>query len=69
MARPGKNAITKEVGAARRALKRAGYTYHEAAEVLGVSYGHLAMVLACHRESKRLLSAILNLPERKEATA
>lgn len=68
MARPGKNAITKEVGAARRALKRAGYTYHEAAHALGVSYGHLAMVLACHRESKRLLAAILELSPR-EATA
>lgn len=64
MARPGKNAITKEVSTARRALKRAGYTYHEAADALGVSYGHLAMVLACHRQSKRLLSAILDLPSK-----
>lgn len=61
MARPGKNTITKDVRAARTALKRAGYTYHEAAEALGVSYGHLAMVLACHRQSKRLLVAISNL--------
>lgn len=69
MARPGKNAITKEVGAARRALKRIGYTYHEAADVLGVSYGHLAMVLACHRESKRLLKAIFDLAKQEEVSA
>ena len=66
MARSTQNAISKDVKAARRDLKRLGYTYQVAAEVIGISYGHLAMVLSGRRESRRLLSAIHALPHRAQ---
>lgn len=64
MARTTKNAITKDVREARRTLKRRGWTYQTAVEALGCSYGHLAQVLTCRRDSRRLLKRISELPER-----
>jgi transcriptional regulator with XRE-family HTH domain len=64
MARTTKNAITKDVRAARRTLKRRGWTYQEAAGELGCSYGHLALVLTCRRESRRLLERIAEIRDR-----
>lgn len=64
MARTTKNAISKDVRAARSALKAKGYTYHEAANHLGYSYGHLAQVLTGARVSGRLLRRIHGLPAR-----
>lgn len=60
--------ISAEAARAKESLERTGYTYHEAADALGVSYGHLAMVLACHRKSKRLLKAISDLEIQKESS-
>lgn len=65
MPRTTKNAITKDVRAARRILKRRGWTYQEAAAALGCSYGHLALVLICRRVSRRLLQRIAELPDRR----
>lgn len=66
MARTTEKAISKDVRSARRALKAKGYTYHLAARELGYSYGHLAQVLTCTRDSQRLLDRIQSLPNLTE---
>lgn len=45
-----------------------GWSQRSAAPKLGVTYEHLNRVLMGHRESRRLLRAILEMPEKgKEA--
>lgn len=61
-----KNAIPNRppaVQAARNALRRLGWSHREAADRLGVSTYHLSLVLNGRRESRRILSAIQELPE------
>ena len=53
--------------AAKRTLKRKGWSYRTAAPRLGVCYQHLALVLTGRRESRRLLLAIDSLPAREGA--
>ena len=48
-------------------LKRKGWSYRSAAEVLGISYQHLSCVLNGQRDSRRVMLAIANLPERRRA--
>lgn len=55
-----------DVDTARKALTVKGWSYRTAAPVLGVHHVHLAKVLTAHRESKRLLAAIHQLPNRTE---
>lgn len=52
---------------AKETLARKGYSQRQAAPLLDVSPEHLNRVLNGHRESARLLAAIEELPERKEA--
>lgn len=47
------------------ALKRKGWSYREAAPVLGVTYQHLSEVLNGKRISRRLLAAIAALPKKE----
>mgnify|MGYP003894401437 CR=1 FL=1 len=54
---------TPEVQAARNDLRRKGWSQAEAARELGVSSVHLCYVLTGRRNSKRILTAIHNLPE------
>jgi hypothetical protein len=48
----------------KRGLESNGWTYRAAAVHLDVSYQHLSEVLNGHRQSRRLLRAIANLPAR-----
>jgi hypothetical protein len=50
---------------AKRHLKILGWSYRTAAPVLHVTYPHLAKVLNGQRESRRLLTAIKQLPRRE----
>lgn len=54
-----------EVKQARKHLRITGWTYRAAAEELGVHFTHLALVLTGRRESRRLLTGIMALPERE----
>ncbi len=54
---------------AKVTLKEKGWTYRTAATVLGVTFQHLSYVLNGHRASRRILTAIEAMPERKEALA
>lgn len=59
-------AITKrspEIQAARNELRRKGYSQEAAAVQLGVTRVHLTFVLNGRRQSRRILSAIQDLPE------
>jgi hypothetical protein len=49
--------------AAKRSLKRRGWSYRRAAPLLGVTYQHLCLVLNGRRESVRLIRRIEELPE------
>lgn len=57
--------LPPRVAAARKHFKAAGWSYRAAAPVLGVTYQHLCMVLTGERESRRLTTRILALPNRK----
>jgi lambda repressor-like predicted transcriptional regulator len=48
---------------AKSELKKKGWSNRRAAPVLGVTYPHLNKVLNGHRESRRLLAAIAELPQ------
>jgi transcriptional regulator with XRE-family HTH domain len=50
---------------AKRELKLKGWSYRAAAPRLGVGFVHLSRVLNGQRESKRLLTAIEELPKYK----
>lgn len=52
---------------AKRHLKQNHWSYRNVAPVLGVTFQHLCMVLNGHRESRRLLNRIAELPDRLEA--
>lgn len=52
-----------EIQAARNHLRRKGWTQAAASRRLGVSTVHLCYVLTGRRESRRLLAAIMALPE------
>jgi plasmid maintenance system antidote protein VapI len=52
---------------AKSELKKKGWSNRRAAPVLGVTYPHLNKVLNGHRESRRLLRAVMALPQREEA--
>ena len=49
---------------AKARLKKLGWSYRTVAPILGVHHIHLSYVLNGHRESRRLLAAIANLPPR-----
>jgi hypothetical protein len=51
---------------AKRSLKSKGWKYRTAAPYLGVTYQHLSEVLNGKRQSRRLISAIQDLPPTKE---
>ena len=53
---------------AKVTLKRKGWSYRTAAEVIGISYQHLSCVLNGQRESRRVLLAIARLPEKRRAS-
>jgi DNA-directed RNA polymerase specialized sigma24 family protein len=55
-----------EVRRARKHLRIAGWSYREAAEILGVNFTHLALVLTAKRDSKRLLGRVMGLGEKEE---
>jgi hypothetical protein len=60
------NATTKrppEIQRARNILRGKGWTITAAAPRLGVTYTHLSLVLNGHRESRRILKAIEEMPE------
>lgn len=60
------NATTKRppaVQAARDHLRRQGWSRREAAERLGVTPEHVSYVLNGHRESRRILTAIMEFQE------
>jgi transcriptional regulator with XRE-family HTH domain len=48
---------------AKAMLRARGWSYRRGAVALGVTYQHLSMVLNGHRESRRLLQAIAELPD------
>jgi transcriptional regulator with XRE-family HTH domain len=52
---------------AKRHLKQNHWSYRNVAPVLGVTFQHLSMVLNGHRESRRLLNRIAELPDRLDA--
>ena len=52
---------------AKVTLKRKGWSYRSAAQVLGITYQHLSCVLNGQRDSRRVLVAIATLPERRRA--
>jgi hypothetical protein len=49
---------------AKRFLKQRHWSYRKAAPLLGVRFEHLCLVLNGHRESRRLLNRIAELPDR-----
>lgn len=55
--------LPPEVRRARQHLRRNGWTQTAAAARFGVTREHLSLVLNGHRESRRLLDAVLALPE------
>lgn len=60
------NTITKrppEAQKARNTIRGKGWTIKAAAPHLGVSVVHLSLVLNGHRQSRRILKAIAELPE------
>ena len=60
--KPGNPKFTLEV--AKQVLKAKGYSYRQAAPVMGVCYQHLCLVLTGKRESARILRKISELPPR-----
>lgn len=52
-----------EIQAARNELRRKGLSQEAAAGLLGVTRVHLTFVLNGRRQSRRILSAIQELPE------
>ena len=60
-----KHDLPPKVVAARRHMKRMGWSQRAAAPLLGVHHIHLALVLSGARQSQRLLKAILDLPVRE----
>ena len=52
-----------EIQDARNQLRRKGWSQEAAAEQLGVTRVHLTFVLNGRRQSRRILSAIQELPE------
>lgn len=61
------NKLSSETRAARRALRLKGWTVTAAAEQFGVRREHLSLVLHGHRQSRRLLRLIDELPEHPDA--
>lgn len=59
--------LTPQVAKARKHFYAAGWSYRSAATVLGVSYQHLCHVLRGDRQSRRLIQAVLSLPNRNPA--
>jgi hypothetical protein len=55
--------ISSEVQAARNALRRKGWTQVAAALALGVTPIHLNYVLTGRRQSRRIITEIMRLPE------
>jgi len=55
--------------AAKKRLKKKGWSHRAAAAELGVTFEHLNRVLNGHRESARLIAAIEALPAREVAAA
>lgn len=55
----------RELNQARDLLSRRGWTQRDAAPLLGVTLWHLNRVLRGHRESRRILRAIDQLPSRR----
>ena len=51
----------------KRLLREKGWSYRNAAPVLGVHFSHLDRVLQGHRESKALLARIESLPRKGAA--
>jgi len=56
--------LPAQVAKAREHFYAAGWSYRSAAAVLGVSYQHLCHVLRGDRVSRRLIKAVLDLPNR-----
>lgn len=50
-------------------LKKRGWTQEQAARKCGVGYEHLNRGLNGHRESRRLIAAVMALPKREEAAS
>jgi lambda repressor-like predicted transcriptional regulator len=63
VAKAAKRENSKAVQDARNALRRKGWSQAAAAVELGISNIQLNYVLNARRESRRILSAIHNLPE------
>lgn len=61
---PGNQKIPLEV--AKQVLRDRGYSYRQAAPLLGVCYQHLSEVLNGHRPSGRVLRKISALPAREK---
>jgi len=55
--------LPSDVRAARKQLRTKGWSYRRAAPELGVHFVHLSQVLNGHRQSRRLISAISELPD------
>jgi transcriptional regulator with XRE-family HTH domain len=53
----------REVQEARNEIRRKGWNQKSAALLIGVSRQHLNWVLNGHRQSKRILNALKELPE------
>ncbi len=62
---PGNQKIPLEV--AKQVLRDRGYSYRQAAPLLGVCYQHLSEVLNGHRPSGRVLRKISQLAPREKA--
>lgn len=54
--------LSRKLNRAKKILSRKGWTYRDAAPVLGVTYQHLSEVLNGHRESRRILKGIDDIP-------
>jgi transcriptional regulator with XRE-family HTH domain len=55
--------LNPEIQAARNALRRKGWSQAQVAARLGISRIHVCYVLNGRRESRRVINAILHLPE------
>ena len=62
---PGNPRVSRAVKAARRHIRRAGWSYRAAAPVLGCCYQFLAQVLNGRKKSRPLLERVMGLQSRK----
>ncbi len=64
-----KNTMKTNNKHAKRLLRQKGWSYRSAAKQFGVCYQHLSDVLNGRRESRRLLNAIADIPQREREEA